>query len=113
DGNPVTLADDAAPYLEDAAMLVHDDLAGADHAGLAHADGDDGGVRRPAAPRGHDAFRGVHTGDVLGRGLGTDEDDLLVRARPFDRAVGVEDRLADGSAGGCRKTATQQPSLPN
>src|SRR5262249_3727484 len=96
DADPVALADDAAADLADATLLVHGDLAGADHAGLAHADGDDGGVRGPAAPRGHDALRGVHAGDVLGRSLGADEDDLLVRAGPFNRAVGVEDRLADG-----------------
>ena len=60
DGDPVTLTDDATADLEDPAMLVHDDFAGADHAGLAHPDGDDGRVRRPAAARGHDALRGVH-----------------------------------------------------
>jgi len=88
-------------------MLVHGDVTGADHAGLAHAHGDDGGVRRPPAPRGHDALRGIHASHVLRRGLGTDEDDLLARVRPLHRAVGIEDGLADGGPGGGRETAGQ------
>ena len=44
------------PASNDAALLVDDDVAGADDAGLAHADGDHGRVRRAAAPRGDDAL---------------------------------------------------------
>ena len=110
-GDPVTLTDDATADLEDATMLVHDDFAGADHAGLAHPDGDDGRVRSPAAARGHDALRGVHAGHVLRRGLRTNEDDLLVRVHPLHRAIGVENRLADRRSRGGGQATGQQPSL--
>ena len=60
-------------------------LLGAAHAGLAHAAGDDGGVRGLAAAAGQDALGGDHAGQVVGVGLPADQDDLLAAAAHFDR----------------------------
>ena len=79
-------------------LLVHVDVAAAGDTAGAHAARDDGSVRGHAAADGQDALRGLHAGDVLGRGLQTDENDLLAAILPLDRVVGVEDDLAAGSA---------------
>ena len=63
-----------------AALGVDLELLGAADTGLAHAAGDDGGVRGLAAARGQDALGGDHAVEVVGVGLAADEDDLLAGA---------------------------------
>lgn len=78
DGHDVALVDDLAagrgqlpPFGVDLQLLR------AAHARLAHAAGDDGGVRGLAAAGGEDALGGDHAVEVVGVGLAADEDDLL------------------------------------
>ncbi len=82
-----------------AALGVDLQLLGTADTGLAHAAGDDGGVRGLAAARGEDALGGDHAVQVVRVGLAADQDDLLAGARPLHRGVGVEDDLADRGAG--------------
>ena len=56
-------------------LFVHHDLAGAGHAALAHAAGDDGGVRGHAAARGQNAGCDLHAVNVFRRGFAADQDD--------------------------------------
>src|SRR5690606_28630601 len=74
-------------------------LLGAAHAGLAHAAGDDGGVRGLAAAAGEDAAGGDHAGQVVGVGLAADQDDVLALGGQLGGPLGGEDGLADGGAG--------------
>ena len=62
-------------------VLVHGAIAGAGHAALAHAAGDDGGVRGHAAARGEDAGGDFHARDVLRGGFAAHQDDDLDRRR--------------------------------
>ena len=73
-------------------------LLGAADAGLAHAAGDDGGVRGLAAAAGQHALGGDHPGEVVGVGLPADQDDLLAAVGPLDGGLGGEHGLADGGA---------------
>ena len=84
-------------------LFVHDDLAGSGDAALAHAAGDDGGVRGHAAARGENAGCDLHAVDVFRRGFAADEDDGLELALAVDGDgfIGGEDDLADGGAGRC------------
>ncbi len=108
DGDEVALLDDRVPDREAAALGVDLDLLGAADTGLAHAAGDDGGVRGLAAAGGQDALGGDHAVEVVGVGLPPDEDDLLARPRPLDGGVRVEDGLAHGRTGRSGDAAAQQ-----
>ncbi|CAM5529829.1 hypothetical protein SNARM312S_07686 [Streptomyces narbonensis] len=101
DGDDVALLDNLAVGRgHPAALGVDLELLGAADTGLAHAAGDDGGVRGLAAARGEDALGGDHAVQVVRVGLASDQDDLLAGAGPLDRGVRVEDGLADGGARG-------------
>ena len=101
DGDDVALLDDGArPTVIAAALGVDLQLLGAADTGLAHAAGDDGGVRGLAAAGGQDALGGDHAVQVVGVGLAADQDDLLAGAGPLDGRVRVEDGLADRRARG-------------
>ena len=80
--------------------LVHDDVAAAGDAAGAHAAGHYGRVAGHAAADGQDAAGKVHTLDVLGRGLQTDQDDLVALVHPLNGIVSGEHHLTGGSAGG-------------
>src|SRR6202000_1227210 len=70
-----------AAYLrcENFFRLVDADAAGADHTGPTHAASYDGGVARLAADRGEDAFRHVHSVNVVGRGFLADQKNRALR----------------------------------
>ncbi len=99
DGDAVALVEGLAGQRELLVFLVHDDVAAAGNAALAHAAGHHGRVGGHAAADGEDALRGLHAGDVLGRGLQTDQDHLLAPGLPFLGVGSGEDHLAAGSAG--------------
>lgn len=98
DGDDVAFLDDLPADRHPTALGVDLEVLGAADTGLAHAAGDDGGVRRLAAARGEDALGGDHAVEVVGVGLAADQDDLLARTRPLDGGVRVEDGLADRGA---------------
>ena len=104
DGDIVAFNEGLAGEGELLVLLIHGDGAAAGDAALAHAAGNNGSVRGHAAADGQDALSGLHAGDVLRRGLETDENDLLAALLPFDRVVSGEDDLAAGSARGCAET---------
>ena len=83
------------------ACLVDGAIAGAGHAALAHAAGDDSSVRSHAAARGENAGRDFHARDIFRRGFAADQDDDPVSAVGvvLDRVLGGEDDLADSRAG--------------
>ena len=83
-------------------MGDHVDLDGfrAAHRGLAHAARDDRCVGGLATPRGQDAGRSDHAGQVVGVGLPAHEDHIAALSSGDHRVLGVEDDLADGCAGG-------------
>ncbi len=94
DGDDVALLDHLTVRCRQAPVLGVDvQLLGTTDAGLAHAAGDDGGVRGLAATAGEDALGGDHALEVVGVGLAAAEDDLLSAAGPLDGGVGVEDGL--------------------
>ena len=99
DGEPIALVVDLAGELELLVLLVHLDVAAAGDAALAHAARHDGRVGGHAAADGQDALRGLHALNVLGRGLETDEHDLLAALLPRLGVLGGEDDLAAGRAG--------------
>ena len=78
---------------------VHVELRRARHARLADLPRDDGRVRGRPAFRGQDALGDGHAGEVVGRGLLSDEDDLLAALGPGHGVAIREDGLADGGAG--------------
>ena len=88
-------------------------VAGAGHAALAHAAGDDSGVRGHAAARGENAGGDFHAGDVLRRGFAADEDDGFVGAVgvELDGVFGGEDDLSDSRAGRCRQAGGEDFDL--
>ena len=89
-------------------LLVHLDLAAAGDAALAHAAGYDRRVAGAAAADRQDALRGLHALDILGAGLKTNENDLLLL---LALRLGVgrgEDDLAAGGAGGSAQTLAER-----
>ena len=71
----------------------------ADHSRDAPTPSDDRGMADQAAPVRHDALGGLHAHDVVGRRLGSHEDDVLTRCCGFDRRVGTQHDPATRRAG--------------
>jgi hypothetical protein len=100
DRDDVALLDDRAAGGGEAAVPGVDlQLLRAADAGLAHAAGDDGGVRGLAAAAGEHALGGDHPGEVVGVGLPPDEHHLLAAVGPLHGLLRGEHRLADGGSG--------------
>src|SRR5699024_2614143 len=80
DGDPVAADKLVAVDLEGLGLLVDLDvvvIAAAGDAAGAHTTGNDSSVAGHAAADGQDALRNLHADDILGRGLQTDQNDLL------------------------------------
>ena len=100
DGNVVALVVLFATQGEQLVFIVYGDLAATGHAAGTHAAGHNSSVRGHAAADGEDALSDLHTLDVLGRGLQTNQNDLLAALMPLLGVFGGEYHLAAGSAGG-------------
>src|SRR5699024_5307610 len=98
-GDPVALMIVLAGQSKLLALVVHHDVAAAGHAAGAHTAGHHGGVGGHAAPDGEDTLGDLHTLDVLGGGLKTDQDDLLATGVPLLGVLGGKDHAAAGGAG--------------
>ena len=82
--DPVALLVGVALDAEFLLGFVDGAVAGAGHAALAHAAGNDSGVRGHAATRGENAGRDFHAGDIFRRGFAADQDDGSCRSRRRD-----------------------------
>ena len=109
----VALLEGLALHAEFLFGFVDNAVAGAGHAALAHAAGDDSGVRGHAAARGQNAVGNFHAGDVLRGGFAADQNDGLVGAVLvlLDGFFGGEDDLADGRAGRSRQAGGEHFDL--
>ncbi len=92
-----------------ARLLIHIDIARARDAAFAHAAGHHRGVAGHAAARGQNSGGDFHAGDVLGRGLAADENQLrrLVFVEALDRFFCAEDDLAHGRTRRCGQTCRE------
>ncbi len=97
---------DVLPFAHDRAADAHllgaridVQRAAAHDAALAPATGHQRRVAGHAALRREDRLRGVHAVDILGRGLGAHQDDLLAARGPLLRIIGREHGLARRAAG--------------
>ena len=111
--DPVALLEGLALDAQFLFGFVNEAIAGAGHAALAHAAGDDSGVRGHAAARGENAVGHFHAGDVLRRGFAADENDDRVFAAGvlLDGFFGGEDDLADSRAGRGRQAGGEDFDL--
>ena len=100
DGDQVALSHGLAVDREQAPGQVDFDHLRPRHTGLAHPAGYHGRVAGLAAARGQHAPGHDQAVDVVGVGLDPDQDDGLALFTQRLGAVGVEDRLAAGRAGG-------------
>ena len=90
--------------------LVDAERAGAGDAGAPHAAGDHGGVAGHAAPAGEDAPGGVHAVDVLGAGLGAEQDDRLAAVGAVLGLVGVNTTLPQAAPGDAGRPRAMHPA---
>ena len=111
--DPVALLEGRALDAQFLLGFVDHAVAGAGHAALAHAAGDDSGVRGHAAARGENAGGDFHAGDVFRRGFAADQDDDLVGAVgvTLDGFFGGEDDLSDSRARRSRQAGGQDFNL--
>ncbi len=103
DGEDVAFVVDFVTDGEGLGFFVDDDLGGAGDAAFAHGTGDDRGVGGHAAASGEDSLGVDHADDVLGGGLGADEDDFLASIMPFFALIGIEDNGAGSGTRGSGK----------
>ena len=95
DGDDVAFFDGhACGGAKNASLRVHLQLFGAADGCLAHAASNDRGMAGLAAAAGEDAAGGDHAVEIIGVGLAAHQDDVLARARPLHRGVGVKHDLA-------------------
>ena len=90
--------------VDDALVTDNLNFSGTGDTGATHTTGNDGGVRGHTTTSGEDTLSGSHTGDVLGRGLETDEDTVDTGFLGDDGVFGGEDDLTDGGTGGGGET---------
>ena len=98
DGDDVTLVQYLVTDLRLAIANIDRDAFRAGHAGLAHAAGDDRGMRGLAAAAGEDALGGEKAVNVFGLGFLAHQDDLLAGTAQQFRTVGVKGHGTGGTA---------------
>ena len=106
DAHPVTLVEGVAVDGDDLGVIVDGDVvivAAAGDAAGAHAAGDNSSVAGHTAADGQDTLRDLHADDVLGRGLETDQNDLLPSI-VLDLLLGLLSREYDAAAGRSRRS---------
>ena len=110
---PVALLEGVALDAQLLLVLVDEAIARAGHAALAHAAGDDRGVRGHAAARGENSGGHFHARDVLRGGFAADQDDDRVFAAGvlLDGFLGGEDNLSDSRAGRGRQASGEDFDL--
>ena len=104
DGDIIALVIGLAGESELLVSLVHGYVAAAGNTAGAHTAGNNGSVRGHTAADGQDTLSSFHTGDVLGRGLKSDKNDLLACLFPLLGIVGSKHDLSAGSTGRCAQT---------
>ena len=110
DGDEIALMEGLAGEGELLVLLVHDYLGAAGDAAGTHAACNNCCMAGHTAADSQDTLRGLHAGDVLGRGLKTDKDDLLASCLPSLGVVGGEDYLTASCAGGSAETLADRSS---
>ena|GEM_PF-1319213 len=111
DRDDVPLVDHVPVRAEAAGHDVDVERVRADDARAAHAAGDDGGVRRLAAPGGQHADRGDHAAEVVGVRLAAHQHHVLALGGPLLRRGRVEDGHPDGRPRRGRHPAGEQGAL--
>ena len=111
--NPVALLVGLALDAQFLLRFVHDAVARAGHAALAHAARNHRCVRCHAAARGQNAVRNFHAGDVFRSGFAAHQDDGLVGAVLvlLHRFFGGEHDLPHSRAGRCRQAGGEHFNL--
>ena len=98
DRKDILATEHAALHMERSRLLVDRELARADDAALAPADGDDGGMARLATGRGEDSDGAVHAIDIFRTGFLADQQHLLAVLRALNGLSRGERELAGGRA---------------
>ena len=98
EASTVWMSPDVLVFFEDLEFTAAGDTAGA------HAAGNNCSVAGHAAAHGQNALSGVHTLDILGGSLLTDQDDTAACSVCGNSVVSVEIDTACSCAGGCRKS---------
>jgi hypothetical protein len=111
--NPVALLEELALDAKFLFRFVDLKVAGASHAALAHAAGDDSGVGGHAAAGGKDTGGNFHAGDIFRGGFAADQNDDGVRAAGvvLYGVLGGKDDLSDGRSRRCRQAGGQDFNL--
>ncbi len=104
DGDAVALGEGLACKSELLVLLIHLDLAATGYTASTHTTSNNCCVRGHTATNGEDTLSCLHTGDVLGRGLKTNENDFLALCCPFNCVVSGEYNLTASGSGRSAKT---------
>ena len=110
DGDVVALSEGLASQLELLVLLVHLDVAAAGYTAGTHTTCNNGCVGGHTAANGQDALGSLHTGDILRRGLQTNQNDLFALCVPSLGIVSGKYNLAACSAGRCAQTLADRRS---
>ena len=94
DGEEVAVVHHDIAHLHDALLLVDAQIPGAGDARPSHAAGDHRGMAGHAAAGRQHAGGGMHAVDILGAGLGADQDHLLALGGAVLGLIGAEDGAA-------------------
>ncbi len=82
-------------------LLIHDDITAAGYAALTHTTGNNGCMARHTTTNGQDTLGGLHTCDILWRGLETHKDHLLTTCVPCLCILCRKDYLTTGCTRRC------------
>ena len=90
--------------------LIHSDVAASGYTAGSHATGNNGCVGGHTTADGQDTLSNLHTGNILGRGLQTNQNNLLASCSPLLCVLSREYNLTAGSARRCSKSLAKRGS---
>ena len=108
DGDIIALMEGLAAQSKALVLLVHIDIAAAGNAAGTHSAGNNRRMGGHTAANGQNALRSLHAGNILRRGLQTNQYDLLAGALPFFGIIRGKHDLAAGSTGRSTKTSADR-----